>query len=230
MSTPKDDQDELDLICGKSALLQGEDRKLYDRLYAQLYNEHLPNTFMERLRVREMTDAIWESMRFKRLGTKLIGTGYREALQVLVGPCVGYLTHKANDLARDYYCDSPKRRELAAAQLDSYGITDDQIQAKALSMIGPDFSFLDRLAANRVSTRNALVKEHNKEQKRSNRSDRPREQPGGQPGSSKAAALVSEGIQDPAMPQPATPSSVNDNSTLAENALPPRNLKRRGEV
>jgi hypothetical protein len=230
MNTAKDSKDALDVMFGKSALLEGEDRKAYDKLYVELFNEHMPQTFLQRLRVRELTDSIWEAMRFKRLGTRLVGAGYREALQLLVAPCVGYLTHQAHDLAQDYYSDSPKRRELAEAQLDSYGITDDQIQAKALSMIGPDFSFLDRLAANRVSTRNALVKEHKKEQKRSNPSDRPREQPGGQLASSKAAAVISESIQDPVMPQPATPSSVNDNSTLTENPLPPRNLKRRGGV
>jgi hypothetical protein len=227
MNAPNDDQDDLDVILGKPALLEGENRQAYEKLYAQLLNEHVPKTFMERLHVRELTDYIWETMRFKRLGTRAVGAGYREALQLLLAPCVSYMTHKANELARDYYSDSAKRRELAKAQLDSYGITDDQIQAKALSMIAAEFGFFDRLVANRISSRNALVKQYAKEQKRSKQSDRSQDIPDVQP-----ADLTKVNISAEAN-SPMPPAGGNDNGGAVVQGtpdLPKRHIKRRVEV
>ena len=228
MTAPKDDQNELDLVCGKSVMLNGEDQKAYDRLYEKLSNEYPRETFTDRLRIREMADAVWERFRFKRLGAKLVGAGCREALGVLLAPCVGYMMHEANNLSRDYYSDSQKRREIAKAQVDAYGITNDQIQAKALAMIAADFGFLDRLAANRDSSFNAIVKQHAKEQKR--RAAKPANAAGEAPtGHLATAQSALASSQNPRHVSAEQRPSLNDNHG-STSGLPPRNPRRRTEV
>jgi hypothetical protein len=70
-------------------------------------------------------------------------------------------------LARD-----PQRRQAAAERLKAYGITEDQIHAKALGKAGKDMDLLDRLITNRGITRRALLKEHERLQKRAAKTKR----------------------------------------------------------
>jgi hypothetical protein len=156
----------LNAIFGKVTLPPGENQEAYALLQSQLEDLLKPKTILDHLRLRDLTDSIWEAARFKRLGTGLISGLYRDALEQLLAPLCGPSFAKARSIARDYYGNDPSVRATAALQVKNYGITEDQIQATAFGLATKQFDFFDRLLANRAATRKALLKEHERQQKR----------------------------------------------------------------
>ena len=63
---------ELGLFSGPPALLRGESEALYAALLAEVDRMIEPKTILDRIDVRDITDKIWESQRYKRLEPRLI--------------------------------------------------------------------------------------------------------------------------------------------------------------
>jgi hypothetical protein len=70
-------------IFGKPALPPGESRDAYELLRSKVEELLQPENILDALRVQEITDAIWESQRFKRMSDGLIGTGHRQTLATM---------------------------------------------------------------------------------------------------------------------------------------------------
>jgi hypothetical protein len=165
MTATGHDQKTLSAIFGKPDLPPGENRDTYQLLLSEVEDLLQPENILDALRVREITDAIWESQRFKRMSDGLIGTGHRRTLELLLDD-FGCSDREGTSIAIDYYGADPQRRQAAAARLKAYGITEDQIHAKALGRAAKDMDLFDRLITNRGITRRALLKEHERQQKR----------------------------------------------------------------
>ena len=165
MTATGHDQKTLSAIFGKPALPAGENHDAYQLLLWKVEEWLQPENILDALRVREFTDAIWESQRFKRMNDGLIGTGHRRTLELLLDD-FGCSNREGTSIANDYYGDDPQRRQAAAERLKAYGITDNQIHAKALGRAAKELDLFDRLITNRGITRRALLKEHERQQKR----------------------------------------------------------------
>ena len=163
-------------IFGKPALPPGESRDAYELLRSKVEELLQPENILDAVRVQEITDAIWESQRFKRMSDGLIGTGHRQTLELLLEN-FGCSSREGTSIANDYYGDDPQRRQAAAERLKAYGITDDQIHAKALGKAAKELDLFDRLISNRGITRRALLKEHERFQKRAAKTKRRQAEP-----------------------------------------------------
>ena len=166
MTATGHDQKTLSAIFGKPALPAGENHDAYQLLLWKVEEWLQPENILDALRVREFTDAIWESQRLKRMSDGLIGTGHRETLELVLMGNFSCGDRDAISIAHGYYGDDPQRRQAAAERLKAYGITDNQIHAKALGKAIKELDLFDRLITNRGITRRALLKEHERQQKR----------------------------------------------------------------
>ncbi len=165
------DRKTISAIFGKPALPPGENCDAYELLLSKVEDLLQPENILDALRVREITDAIWESQSFKRMSDGLIGTGHRHTLELLLDD-FGCSAREGTSIANDYYGVDPERRKAAAERLQAFGITEDQIHAKALGKAAKDMDLFDRLITNRGITRRALLKEHERLQKRAAKAKR----------------------------------------------------------
>jgi hypothetical protein len=152
-------------IFGETALLKGENRSAYDLLRTSVGRElNAPYDVLSQLKVQEITDSIWEGQRFKRFATQSIDTGYLVALEVLLQPiCRLNLSMDPGRIALDYYHGEEESRQAAQKIVRGAGITEDQIQVQALMVGAGQFSYLDRLAANRSATLKGLLKDQKRQ-------------------------------------------------------------------
>src|SRR5271165_4733795 len=99
--------DPIDDIFGEPALLQGEDRERYMRLYAAVEADIQPKNFFDRLHVREQTDKIWEELRIKRSSAALIDSALVSALSNLLRPVLPQEESQESFLAVLTYSEPP---------------------------------------------------------------------------------------------------------------------------
>jgi hypothetical protein len=162
------DDNHFTLIFGEPALLKGECRLAYNLLRTRV--EILlkaDNDVLSQWKVQEVTNSIWEGQRYKRFATQHIDTGYLVALEVLLQPvCRLHLSNNPERIAMNYYHGDEEERRTAKAFVRRAGITKDQIQAQAHLVNAGQFSCFDRLVANRSATLKALMKDHDRQQRK----------------------------------------------------------------
>jgi hypothetical protein len=144
----------LEDLLGKPALIKGEDEKQYWRLHETIKNEMKPKNFFDQIRVRELTDRLWEMRRNKNSMAALVETSFVRALTELLRQSMppdselnlDLVSDPAADAARDYFdgATGPKRRKEIDALLAQYGITQAQVRAKAMELCGPSLLFFKK--------------------------------------------------------------------------------------
>jgi hypothetical protein len=151
----------IDDLFGAPALLEGEDRERYARLFAAVESEIEPKNFFEVMQVREQTDKIWEELRYKRSSAALIDSALVEALASLLDPIFqGRMTLTTGAKAAvKFYGDDPKAKKEVAELMSQFGITEAKIQAKAMQIVGGPLQLFDRMIGNRENARRNLRKE-----------------------------------------------------------------------
>jgi hypothetical protein len=165
-------EDSFDDLLGKPPLLKSEDEQSYRKLYASIEAVLGSETVLKRLRVRELTDNIWESQRLKRYQTALTDSALLPSLASLLGPMFGDHIEKALDIAVDYYGGSSQKQAAARKILDQLGITPEQIAANAMYLRSSGLNTMEHMISNRAASRNAFIKEHAREQKRAEKEKR----------------------------------------------------------
>jgi hypothetical protein len=163
---------DFELMFGAPALLKGERRGAYDLLRATIACLLPTRYFLDELRVQEVTDSIWEGRRFARFATQLIDTGQLMALEVLLQPvCKTNSSNIPALIAMHYFYGDTEKRQAAKKLVSSAGITDDHIQAQALLVNAGQFSYFDRLTANRSATLKGLVKDYERQKRKAEKRD-----------------------------------------------------------
>jgi len=117
MSHVEDNNRDRDLagLLGEPPILPGESENRYAALRAEVERTIQPKNIFEQMRVQTLTDTIWEEMRYKRFGAKLIDGARVNALAVLMTPFMSFSHRQAATLAECYYGSDPKKREAAVA-------------------------------------------------------------------------------------------------------------------
>ena len=151
---------------GPPPLLRGENEGLYFALHAEVERTINPKTILDRIDVRDVTDKIWETQRYKRFEARLIESHCVSALAHILAPIFD-LDHRAGfKAANRYYGRNPLERKVAAELLSHYNITDEMILAKALAQNGGHLQNIDRLITTRERSRNNVLKD--RERRRQN--------------------------------------------------------------
>jgi hypothetical protein len=154
------------LIFGEPALLKGECREAYTLLRTCVAIElKASDDVFSQLKVQEVTDAVWEGRRFKRLGTQMVESALVPALQYLLQPACAGITRSAEHLAQDYYFGKPENQKLAKEVAAGLGITPEGILGQAFAMSG-EFRLFDRLVDGRAATLRGLLKDHERQLRR----------------------------------------------------------------
>jgi hypothetical protein len=185
-------EDPFDDLLGKPPLLKGEDEQRYQKLRASIEAVLGSETVLKALRVRELTDNIWESQRLKRYQTALIDSALLQSLASLLGPKFGDHIEKAFDTAIDYHGGPSQKQAAATKVMDQLGITPEQIEANAMYLRSSGLNTMEHMISNREASRNALIKEHAREQKRAEKEERrlASEETGGNPRPRRSLTVV----------------------------------------
>ena len=145
---------------GPPALLRGESEALYAALLAEVDRMIEPKTILDRIDVRDITDKIWESQRYKRLEPRLIESACVSALAHLLAPLFELDHARGLAAATMYYSPKAHERKLAVQLLSDHKITDEMILAKALAQVDSHIGSIDRLIAARERSRHNLFKDY----------------------------------------------------------------------
>lgn len=134
-------------LLGPPPLMQGEDEQRYWRLYQAVEDQVQPENFFDILRVKDLTDKVWEQLRNKSVMAALTETCFIKALSYLLVqrvPSIQPDPETARLMAKAYYNrNTPlKRKQEIDAILLECGITFEQIQAKAMECSWPSLSIL----------------------------------------------------------------------------------------
>ena len=158
-------------LIGKPSFLAGEDRAAYDRLRNAIQLEINPRTIFDEMRVQELTDKFWEEQRIKRHQIALIQSAKVDSLSSLLAPYYGDDLDAALETARNYY-SSDQERLRAQKIVEQFGITDEQIEANGIHVRSLAILALDRMISSRETARNRLIKDHERRQRRAEKTKR----------------------------------------------------------
>jgi hypothetical protein len=167
-SNPKDSAiTQIDDLFGAPPLIKGEDTARYWRLHAAIAHEIKPETVFDKIRVREFADKLWQQQRCKQSAASLVEGAYIEALASLLRPfiprTISIGEDAASEMARDYYSEAKAEKvEAVDFLLALYGISADQIRAKAMQLCGGGISMFNRMETDCATSLRMLQKENDR--------------------------------------------------------------------
>jgi len=171
----------LDDLLGRPALIRGEDEAQYRRLLAAVTDDMQPQTFLDQIRARGLADKLWGQRRNRTSVAALVETSFIRALGDLLSnsmlrevstepprelpdPWKPEPVHISVVQAHEYYdskTTAARRREIDAS-LVRYGITQDQIRAKAMESCASAIQTFARLEENNDRFIRRTLKEHDR--------------------------------------------------------------------
>ncbi len=151
-------------LFGEPALLEGEDKERYQRLSAAMVRDLKPKNVLGWINVKDQIDKVWEEQRYKRATTALIGSSLFKALEFFFNEvCKKKMfevsMETASTFASKYFSNKPKERAEVVSRLAKFGITIEELHAKAMQLESGGIQMLDRLVAARENGRRMLRKE-----------------------------------------------------------------------
>jgi len=159
---------QIDDLFGAPPLIKGEDTARYWRLHAAIAHQIKPETIFDKIRVREFADKLWQQQRCKQSAASLVEGAYIEALASLLRPfnppTISIGEDAASEMARDYYSGKAKADKVKAVEfvLALYGISAEQIRAKAMQLCGGGISMFNRMETDCETSLRMLQKENDR--------------------------------------------------------------------
>src|ERR1700722_9899863 len=157
---------QMSYLFGEPPLMKGEDSARYWRLHAAIEHDHKPETFSDKLYVRDYTDKLWQQQRCKQSAASIVDGAYIEALASLLRPfnppaMISIGEDAATETARDYYSGKAdlKRMDEVDFRLALHGISPEQIRAKAMQLCGNGVLMFNRMETNCETSLRMLRKE-----------------------------------------------------------------------
>jgi len=161
-----------DGLLGKPALLKSEDSVAYLTLREAFRAEINPKTIFDEITLQDLTDKYWEERRFRRSQAALIDSASVQSLGILCEPFYGDNMEEALATAQDYYSGVTERTRAAQKLMVQLGITPEQIEANAMHVRGLGLEMFDRMINSRETSRNSIIKEHARRQRKAEKAKR----------------------------------------------------------
>ena len=162
---PDEINDPYDDLFGKPNLLEGEDKERYERLRTAVIRDLKPNNIFEWSNALDQVDKLWEEQRYKRATAALISGGLLKALEFYLEQIFRNetlnetLNDKSSRYALQYFSSDARKRKEVIGHLAQFGITIDQLHAKAAQFESGTIQLFDRMVAARENGRRLLRKE-----------------------------------------------------------------------
>ena len=153
----------LNEIFGRVPLLTGEDRRKFKALQILVWKQLNPKDLFEAIFAREITAAIWNGQRYKKLFHETIESKRRAAYSVLINPTNGHIK-KDEKWLRGGLPEGITEAEF----LEKIGLSPELVQAQTVILAAEDVSLLERMADKQI----ALQKTHLKDIERRQRARR----------------------------------------------------------
>jgi hypothetical protein len=96
------------LFSSPPPMMNGESADVYAALLAEVKEQVQPKDILDQIMVRDVTDHVWEQMRYRRSMGVVINAHFRQALLQILIEGVGSSTKTVRDLA-DFYFDVDRR-------------------------------------------------------------------------------------------------------------------------
>jgi hypothetical protein len=161
-------------LIGPPALLPGEDAARYHALRAEVRLCFEPKNILDEAAVSDVTDKIWEAQRYKKLEVGLIEGSRFSALAHLLMPLFGLDSSKGFEAAAMYFGGNALQSKITKELMSKHNITEEIIYAKALSMQSQQISHIERMVSNREISRNTLLRERERQQRKAAKRSRKR--------------------------------------------------------
>jgi hypothetical protein len=150
-------QMDLAALLGPPALLEGEDSTTYHELSARFRSAVVPQDVIEEMWLRDIVDLIWETMRLRRLKSKLLRAAAHEGLAKVLTPLIS-----AVDLRE--IVNGWSRRDTAAMKtvaelLEKAELDQDSIAAQTFAVKLETFDRIDALISRTEARRNLVLRE-----------------------------------------------------------------------
>ena len=171
MSRSETESEARSKFLGTPPLTRTDNEEDYNALHEQVERHVKPQDFLGDLRVRELTDAIWEGQRYKQYQTKLIESAFHAALVQTLTPFLGNDEWAAKDEATKYYSKNVEERTAVLNLLKRFGVSIEMLYAKAMSLNAAPIAGLERMISNRKSSRSQLLKDHDRHLSRIDKPD-----------------------------------------------------------
>lgn len=157
---------QMDDLFGEPPLMKGEDKARYFRLLAAVEHAIKLETVFDKIRAREIADKLWLQQRCKQSAASLVDGAHIEALEDLLRPfnppAISFGDDAASAMARDYYSGEAKAKKMEEIEtrLAQYGITAEQIRAKAMQLCGGGVLMFNRMETHCENSLRMLQKEN----------------------------------------------------------------------
>ncbi len=161
---------QLDDLFGPPPLIKGEDLARYWRLHAAVARKMKPKDLFDDVQVREFTDKLWQQQRYKQCAASLVDGAFIEALASLLRPFnrpgIEFGEDAASKMARDYYSGEARADRMSEIELllVQYGITREQILAKAMQLCSGGVLMLNRMESDCETSLHILRKDNDRRQ------------------------------------------------------------------
>lgn len=154
--------DQIKALLGAPRLIKGESEADYWKWWTAFAEAYNPESFADWLEVNQLAVKHWEQERLQRCSSALIDGVLIEALRTLLRPFCNPLVSEGivypSRIAHSYYRGDEAEREQAREEVESYGITEDQILAEAMKLRAPAMILFDRMDNYRASAKRSLQK------------------------------------------------------------------------
>jgi hypothetical protein len=156
--------DEMKNLLGAPPLIRGESEKAYWIWWYQFVDAHKPLYLQDWLDVNQLAAKHWEQERLRRCNAALVDGALIEALTNLLRPLRSEVLHghkilQIHKIAHDYYYGIENDKREAAVELETHGITEEQILAEAMQIRAPALVMYDRLDNYRTNSKRSLQKD-----------------------------------------------------------------------
>jgi hypothetical protein len=164
-------KDRLEFL-GCPPLTQNEDEVDYRALQREVENHLKPEGFIDDLRVRDLTDAIWEEQRNKRYQSKLSDSAVHSALIQVLTEIHRTEVWQARVDADKWFSEDLDEQNYVSDLLNRYQVSREMIYARAMALNAPSIALVERMISSRKSLRSQLLKDHERRQRRIEKAER----------------------------------------------------------
>jgi len=144
-------------LLGPRPLIDGEDETNYDVILERISADVAPADFVEEIWVRNVVDLVWDSVRLRRLKSRLLHAAAHQGLDRVLTPLIGWAS--ADELSGKWAAGDEEAVCQVEELLGRAGLTIDDVMAQTLAARIDDVGRIDRMVIIAEARRDAVLRE-----------------------------------------------------------------------
>ena len=153
-------------LLGRPLFSSVEDARSFEDLLAECKRVLRPNDLLSALRTKELAEKLFEEQRLKHDQVALVQSALVQSLAMLLRPKYYENIEDALQTASDYIHGNLTQKRAAEKIVNELRITSVQIEANAMYIRSTGLQMMERMVANRQSSRNRILRDHQRNVKK----------------------------------------------------------------